>query len=44
MIAGLSANKNGLKVACADGNLMLCFGYKSIQRGAILEKKYIFSK
>jgi hypothetical protein len=43
MIAVLSDNKIGLKVACADGNLMLCFGYKSVQRGSILENN-IFSK
>jgi hypothetical protein len=43
MIAGLSDKKNGLKVDCADGNLMLCFGYKSVQRGVILENN-IFLK
>jgi hypothetical protein len=34
MIAGLSDNKNGLIV---DGNRMLSFGCKRVQRGAGLE-------
>jgi len=43
MIVGLSDKTYGLKVACADGNLMLCFCYRSVERGAIVENN-VFSK
>jgi hypothetical protein len=43
MTAGLSDKIKGLKAACADGNLILCFGYRSVDRGTIVENN-VFSK